>query len=64
MQSGKYVLERSCSGELAFSRETETVLIHGIAQPRAVKGATFHGYTEGTLELTVPSDWQHLELSV
>ncbi|MCI0670097.1 MAG: glycoside hydrolase family 31 protein [Myxococcaceae bacterium] len=61
-EGGRFVLERHVEGAVSPPRDTETLLLHGLTQPREVTGARAWDVEDGTLRVVVDAAWERIEV--
>ncbi|EPX61636.1 Alpha-glucosidase [Cystobacter fuscus DSM 2262] len=61
---GRFVLERTTEGKLPPARETETLCVYALSEPREVLGAREYRFVDGVLLVEVEAGWTRLEVKL
>jgi alpha-glucosidase len=62
--AGRFVLERHTEGALPSARQTETLCLYALPEPKAVRGAREHRFVDDVLLVEVDAGWTRLELQL
>jgi alpha-glucosidase len=61
---GRFVLERHTEGALPSARQTETLCLYALPEPKAVRGAREHRFVDDVLLVEVDAGWTRLEVQL
>jgi alpha-glucosidase len=61
---GRFLVERATEGALPHGRETETLCVYALSEPRGVRGAREHRFVDGVLLVEVDAAWTRLEITL